>query len=951
MTPKSTYSNMRGLQLFIADLKSAQNLQEQQKRIQSELVNIKTQFGTTSLNGYQRKKYVAKLVYIYITTNTARINDLLFGVDQCLVLLKSNVYSEKFIGYMSLELFLYHEAVKDRVLYPVIDQLKLDLESKDVNFTSLALNFIGIVGPGSKQFCNELLYEVFKIIKAPEYSALPKSKASLAFLAIVREYPSFLTELDDERLSAWISDIFALLDDECNYGLILTALPLLEFLAQHVAYDRCVALIPKLVQILYRCVVIAKDHPNEFSDEYKYAGMPNPWLICNLVKVLNFLITAPNANARFTLENIDQQSLGKLRLCVSKAIDLNTPQNNFSSNIQHTIFFPLLNLVIKLDPSFEAITSSILVLCSFLTSKDINIQYLTLHTLVKLACSSTKSSQDTIRKNCLPKSFQLLKEERDVSIARKQLDLIYSLTDEENVEYIVDQLIAILSNSKKKPSYIRDDLCVKISLLLEKFAKDINWFVMSSLKLLSLTQLEGSLNDDRIWQRLCQIVVNNVPLHKLTCSNLLDYLYENNASEAIVRTGAFLLGEYADLVVEKVSIGDIFNILADKYFLCDGFTKGIILTTMIKLYRFNPAISSPIIKFYQLELNSLDLELQTRAYQYLKVIQLSKIKNDDMSLVDTLLSSMPSFTKNGNHLVTRLGNLSLDQDDLSVSTVGNCSSFLMTRTSTPGPTPPPSRNLKTSYSNINLTADWQSGFQRMLIHSQGVFYQNSLIRILYRITQNTSQPFESKIGFTCINRTELPITGFHPEVVPLRTDDNPAYIINITGIAQFTIQPDERTLFSFDIIIRHTFSVHEAPILCFNFRYGGYNKELNLKLGYGILATLQAGSGPSTLPQFIQRWRALSDALGKEGEWDQSTTFKSLKTLSSTLVKMGFAIVKQTTVTNTLFAMGIIHTKSGGNFGCLLKFKFAGNQLDIVCKTTTEGTLAKDVVECIISAV
>ena len=58
-------STIKGLQLFIADLRSAQQAQEQEKRIQSEIVKIKQHFDAAKktqgnqdrLGGYQRKKY------------------------------------------------------------------------------------------------------------------------------------------------------------------------------------------------------------------------------------------------------------------------------------------------------------------------------------------------------------------------------------------------------------------------------------------------------------------------------------------------------------------------------------------------------------------------------------------------------------------------------------------------------------------------------------------------------------------------------------------------------------------------------------------------------------------------------------------------------------------------------------------------------------------------------
>ena len=156
-------------------------------------------------------------------------------------------------------------------------------------------------------------------------------------------------------------------------------------------------------------------------------------------------------------------------------------------------------------------------LCSLLTSKEINIRYLTLDSLVKLCSSSGKPAIDAVRYKNLDMIFHLLNTERDSSIVRKVVDLLYTFTDVENVKIIVDGLLQyILSPKNLAEPQIKSDIAVKIAILTEKYATDINWFVIISLQLLSLTS-NTTINDDEIWQRLCQIVVNNPSIHRITC--------------------------------------------------------------------------------------------------------------------------------------------------------------------------------------------------------------------------------------------------------------------------------------------------------------------------------------------------------------------------------------------------------------------------------------------------
>ena len=61
------------------------------KRINKELANIRNKFkGDKTLDGYQKKKYVCKLLFIFLLGH-----DIDFGHMEAVNLLSSNKYSEK----------------------------------------------------------------------------------------------------------------------------------------------------------------------------------------------------------------------------------------------------------------------------------------------------------------------------------------------------------------------------------------------------------------------------------------------------------------------------------------------------------------------------------------------------------------------------------------------------------------------------------------------------------------------------------------------------------------------------------------------------------------------------------------------------------------------------------------------------------------------------------------
>ena len=212
------------------------------------------------------------------------------------------------------------------------------------------------------------------------------------------------------------------------------------------------------------------------------------------------------------------------------------------------------------------------------------------------------------------------------------------------------------------------------------------------------------------------------------------------------------------------------------------------------------------------------------------------------------------------------------------------------------------------------------------------------------------------VTLTFINQTEWEMSNFNTEIIPSKTQDNPEYIISQTGALNgIKIQPQKRISQQFQIMIRKPFNVDESPLFVSHFKCGGSVNSLALKVGIGMTITLSPDVSNTllvTLPQFVGRWKKLREGLGKEGEYQLdkiNTANVSLENIVPVIKRLGFNIVEQTSIPNTIFVSGIIHTKSDGNFGCLLKIKLVQelSNLDITCKTTAPGPLAKYIVDCI----
>ena len=91
MMPAVRGDAMRGLAVFISDIRNCKSKEAEVKRINKELANIRSKFkGDMTLDGYQKKKYVCKLLFIFLLGH-----DIDFGHIEAVNLLSSNKYTEK----------------------------------------------------------------------------------------------------------------------------------------------------------------------------------------------------------------------------------------------------------------------------------------------------------------------------------------------------------------------------------------------------------------------------------------------------------------------------------------------------------------------------------------------------------------------------------------------------------------------------------------------------------------------------------------------------------------------------------------------------------------------------------------------------------------------------------------------------------------------------------------
>lgn len=686
--------DMRGLTQFITGLRAAESPDDEKARIQKELANIRAKFNT-SLNDYDKKKYVWKLVYIYLLGYPVDIGHMV-----AIGMVGSKNTSVKTVGYIACSV-LFTE--KNELLRLVIQSIKADLASRNDINQSLALAFIGCIG--NREFAEALTADLTKVLFSGTTRPIIRKKAVLALLRLFRKNPDAVPQEEEFDRRA-----IALLEDG-NIGVLIAVCSLLLALAsiKTKGYEDAV---PRAIVILHK--VVFADPRNR--SVYKYYNTICPWLQVKILKLLQYF---PAQCANISTESWratpeQQQHTQRLFHTLNEIITRTTmTKNPNKNNGDHAILFDVSNLVIhmartaqnssvfqalleresKIEGSpvaaqYEALQKMVhslsVTMVRFLSNPEPNYRYLGLDCMVKL--SFLHNAIPTLREQ-LSTVLTTLKDP-DVTLRKRGLDVLYAICDKSNVEEIVKEMIAVLYVENNYA--IKTNIILKILVLAEKFNPSLEWYLDITFEIICSTQVNNtgdsvqdsgemntsilSTNND-IWYRVIQMVTNNESLHQYAAIKAYQFIKQNAELRVILPLNGtkllvYILGEFSCKAFDENnnSLVDpfvLFNAIQTQFKLCnDVYTKSIILCSYAKL-AFTLIEMKPLIEnvFNQCS-TSLNEELQQRAIEFNKLLFTGNV---DMSTLEAILDVMPPYdTKT--ELESRLAKASASAADRDIWT-------------------------------------------------------------------------------------------------------------------------------------------------------------------------------------------------------------------------------------------------------------------------------------------
>ncbi|KAJ3975344.1 adaptin N terminal region-domain-containing protein [Lentinula raphanica] len=911
-------TTMRGLTqastTFIADIRGARVRELEEKRINKEMANIRKKFKDGNLDGYQKKKYVAKIIFTYILGYKVDV-----GHMEAVNLISSPKYSEKQIGYLAVTLLMHENSDFLRL---VVNSIRKDLHGNNEIDNCLALHAIANVG--GSEMAEALAEDVHRLLISPTSESFVKKKAALTLLRLYRKHPDVIPAAE------WALRIISLMDDE-DLGVVICVTSLVMALAQD-NLDAYSVSYTKAVDRLNRLVI-----EHEYSATYAYYRVPSPWLQVKLLRLLQYYPPSEDPAIRSVLHQVLQTIMN------NSAEPSRNVQHN---NAQHAVLFEAIGLAIHLDTNSPLVSTAAVLLARFISSRETNVRYLGLDTMAHLAARA--ESLEPVKKH--QSTIILSLRDKDISVRRRALDLLYSMCDVDNSELIVGELLRYL---RVADYALREEMVLKIAILTEKYATSYKWYVDTILQLISAA---GDHVGDEVWYRVVQIVTNTEDLQEYAAKVVFEHLKAPTAHESLVKVGGYILGEYGHLIANEPGYSPLeqFHILHSKSQFCMAATRSLLLSTYIKWVNVFPEIKPQLVLIFERYRHVLDSELQQRACEFYALAQ----RPEEDELLQNVCEEMPPFPPRSSALLSRLNKKQGDTEDKRTWIHGgkdaNTDRELTRRktlnqtngSATSATNAPSTQDVMGSLAGLDLgTADGTTSreqpnlavgpnidrwYEKLTFSSEGVLFEDVQIQI------GIKSRYQGHVGQLAIyigNKVPTPLTSF---ITAVHVEDPEALSVTFAKIPPNVIAPRTQTQQLLHVECKKAFST--PPILTVSFLAGSH-QTTSIRLPIVLTKFLEHVKLGQA--DFFERWKLIGGApresqsifpisLNSAGQLD-------LPKYRQVIAGHRFNLLEDIEPNpNNLVGAGVLHTSVEGKVGCLLRLE--PNKEAKLCRLTVRST-------------
>lgn len=586
---------------LIKQIGETRSKQEEDKIIQTDLQILKTKINEKNIPPKKMKEYLIRAIYIEMLGHDAS-----FSYIHAVNLSRDKALPVKRIGYLASSLFFGPE---NELLILLVATLQADLQSKNIYEVMAALITISkILSPFIVQ---ALVEPLSKLLNHANENI--RKKSVMALHKVVKIAPNAVTEISDKINRAL-----------CDKDPSVMAASLNLF------FDLVKQTPAKFKNLTNSFVVILKqviDH--KLAREYDYHRIPAPWIQIKLLQILAML----GANDQKTSEHIYEVLTQTLRRADDTGI-----------NIGYAITYQCVKTVATIYPNSQLLELASVSLARFLNpgglaiSLNNNLKYLGINALISIVAINPKYALEhqMVVVDCL--------ESRDETLKRETLDLLYRMTNPQNIETIADKLLDHLKSASDP--HFKKELVNKITQLAERYAPNNEWYI----NIMSAVLENGSEHiDSNILNNMLKLIEENISMNaefgEFLINTYLPQAQKDTIPDVLAKIISWVFGEVGVKIYREQTEwidGLVENLLTflDKHFE-DETTKGWVLSSLSKLYTI-PGITTGdrIQEKFSKYTNSKYLDLQQRGIEYKYLSEFGSSSDIDY---DSTLSFLDSY--------------------------------------------------------------------------------------------------------------------------------------------------------------------------------------------------------------------------------------------------------------------------------------------------------------------
>ncbi|XP_022611642.1 AP-4 complex subunit epsilon-1 isoform X1 [Seriola dumerili] len=407
---------------------------EEEKLIQRELASIKEQVSSPNTSMRQMKELMVRAIYCESLGYEAS-----FSYIHAIKLAQQGTVLEKRVGYLAVSLFLNES---HELLLLLVNTVLKDLQSTNLIEVCMALTVV------SQMFPKDMIPAILPLVeeKLNHPKEIIRRKAVLALYKFYLIAPNQVQHIHNKFRKA--------LCDK-DPGVMTASLHIyLQMIQENPeGYKDLTA---SFVTILKQ--VVGGKLPMDFN----YHSVPAPWLQIQLLRILSLLGKNDPSTSAIMYEVLDE-SLRRAEM---------------NHNITYAILYECVKCIYTIHPKSDLLEKAAKCIGNFVLSPKINLKYLGLKALTYVVQQDPKLAlqhQMTIIE-CL--------DHPDLIIKRETLELLFRITNAQNVVVIVKKMLEFLRISTD--DYTTIDLVGKVAELAEKYAPDNEWFIETMNTVFSL---------------------------------------------------------------------------------------------------------------------------------------------------------------------------------------------------------------------------------------------------------------------------------------------------------------------------------------------------------------------------------------------------------------------------------------------------------------------------------